>query len=45
MDNLKYAMEKSYTNMVKEIDSILSGSIYSVEGRQRLFYACGSCLH
>lgn len=45
MDNLKYAMEKSYTYMVKEIDSILSGSIYSVEERQRLFYACGSCLH
>lgn len=45
MDNLKYAMETSYAYMVEEINSILSSSIYSVEERQRLFYACGTCLH
>lgn len=45
MDNLKYAMEKSYAYMVEEINSILSGTVYSFEERQRLFYACGTCLH
>lgn len=45
MDNLKYAMETSYAYMVEEINSILSSSIYSVEEGQRLFYACGTCLH
>lgn len=45
MDNLRYAMQKSYDYMVEEINDILKGTIYSVEERQRLFYACGTCLH
>ena len=45
MDNLKYAMQKSYDYMVEEINSVLSGTIYSEEERQKLFYACGTCLH
>ena len=45
MNNLKYAMEKSYDYMVEEINNILAGTVYSVEERQRLFYACGTCLH
>lgn len=45
MNNLKYAMEKSYDYMVEEINSVLSGTIYSEKERQRLFYACGTCLH
>lgn len=45
MDNLKYAMEKSYDYMTEEINSILSSTSYSVEEKHRLFYACGSCLH
>lgn len=45
MDNLKYAMEKSYAYMVEEINDILSTTIYSDAEKQRLFYACGTCLH
>ena len=45
MDNQKYAMVKSYEHMVDEINDILSGTVYSVEERQRLFYVCGTCLH
>ena len=45
MNNLKYAMEKSYAYMVEEINDILSTTIYSDAEKQRLFYACGTCLH
>ena len=45
MDNLKYAMQKSYDYMVEEINDILKGTIYSDTEKQRLFYACGTCLH
>lgn len=45
MKNLKFAVEKSYNYMVEEITDILDGTIYSEEERQRLFYACGTCLH
>ena len=45
MDNYIFAMEKSYDFMVKEINEILNNTIYSVNEKKRLFYACGSCLH
>lgn len=45
MKNFKYSMEKSFENMVKEIDEVLNLNNYSDEERSRLFYSCGSCLH
>lgn len=45
MNNFKYAMQKSYDYMVEEINDILQGTIYSDSEKQRLFYACGTCLH
>lgn len=45
MNNLKYAMEKSYAYMVEVINDILLSTTYSDAEKQRLFYASGTCLH
>ena len=43
--HFSYSMEKSFVYMTKEIKEILNMSCYSEEERNRLFYACGTCLH
>ena len=45
MKSFKYAMQKSYEYMKKEIDEITTGSIYSEAEMEKVFYACGTCLH
>lgn len=45
MINLRFSMEKAYRYMEQEIADVLKSSVYSDEEKQRLFYACGTCLH